>query len=77
MQPVIDPLFEVHRLNESGIEKATHLAEIFNTLLNEIRPLVPEGREWSIVKAKLEEACFYAKKGLAGIPSNQGRAAAG
>ena len=73
----IDSLFEVHRLNEAGLEKAGVIANAFNELLNEIRPLVPEGREWSIVKTKLEEACFYAKKGLALMPANQGRAAAG
>ncbi len=73
----VDPLFEVHRLNDTGLEKASTIAVAFDSLLNEIRPLVPEGREWSIVKTKLEEACFYAKKGLSSIPSNQGRAAAG
>jgi hypothetical protein len=77
MPHVIDPIFEVHRLNEAGLEKAQTIAECFNNLLDEIRPLVPEGREWSLVKTKLEEACFYSKKGLASIPSNQGRAAAG
>jgi hypothetical protein len=68
-----DPLFEVHLLNETGIEKSRTIAEAYNSLLNEIRPLVPEGREWSIIKAKLEEACFYTKKGMANLPANQGR----
>ena len=73
MNPAVDPLFEVHPLNEIGFERAGTIADRFTQLLNEIRPLVPEGREWNIVKNKLEEASFYAKKGMSSLSTNQGK----
>jgi hypothetical protein len=63
--------FRVHRLNERGINRAKKVAEDFNILLNRLVDFMPECRELSIVKTKLEEACFFAKKGIANDPSNQ------
>ena len=57
--------FKVHRLNEEGLAKADYLAEEFETLLAKVEKLVPSGRERAIVVTKLQEACFYAKRGLA------------
>lgn len=72
----MDPLFEVHRLNEEGLRKADNLARTFDTLLTHLKTLCPENtREFSIVKTKLEEACFFAKKSLAMNPVNQQKAA--
>lgn len=68
---MIDPLFQVHKLNEKGLQKAKELADRFNTLLVEINRLCPAGRELSIVKTKLEEASFFAKKAVASVPENQ------
>jgi hypothetical protein len=67
----MDPLFQVHRLNTSGQIKAKFVAEQFNELLSHVQAQVPVGRELAIVKTKLEEACFFAKKAIANDPANQ------
>jgi len=63
--------FQVHILNEDGIEKAKVVACKFHELLESLKALCPEGRELAIVKTKLEEACFFAKKSVANDPANQ------
>lgn len=65
------PLFEVHMLNETGKGKAVQIAGSFSGLLGELELICKEGRELSIVKTKMEEACFYAKKAMASVPENQ------
>jgi hypothetical protein len=68
---MLNPEFEVHMLNERGIERALNIAADFDLLLNSLAEVLPKGRELSIVKTKLEEACFFAKKGMANQPENQ------
>lgn len=63
--------FQVHRLNEQGIAKANAIAEIFDVALDNLKCYCPEGRELAIVRTKLEEACFFAKKSIANLPGNQ------
>lgn len=67
----MNPEFSVHILNDSGIEKAKVLACKFDELLCSLLALCPPSRELSIVKTKLEEACFFAKKSIANAPENQ------
>ena len=57
--------FQVHILNDSGITTAKLIAALFDDLLEALKSNISEGRELSIVKTKLEEACFFAKKGIA------------
>ena len=57
--------FQVHRLTVEGLEKADEMAHRFDDLLEYLSPIVGEGRELAIVRTKLEEACFFAKKGMA------------
>jgi hypothetical protein len=68
----VDTAFEVHKLNATGIEKAKTIAKLFDELLatlsDECRA---EGREFALVRTKLEEACFFAKKAMAKNPLNQ------
>jgi len=64
-------LFKFHKLNEEGKTKAIEIAEVFSDLLSHLESIIPEGRELSIVRTKLEEACFFAKKGMAIRPENQ------
>lgn len=63
--------FEVHRLNDSGFVKVTELATRFDDLLTHLAILCPAGRELAIVRTKLEEACFFAKKAIANGAENQ------
>ena len=71
----MDPAFEVHMLNAGGIEKAQKMAASFDQLLSELYELsgsaVQTHRPMAIVRTKLEEACFFAKKAMASNPANQ------
>jgi hypothetical protein len=66
----MDGAFQVHRLNENGMEKAQKIAQAFDTLLDELHTHCHDGREFALVKTKLEEACFFAKKSMANHPAN-------
>lgn len=59
--------FAVHKLNEEGFKKANAIRDYFDNILNILASegMCIEGREFSIVKTKLEEACFFAKKSMA------------
>jgi hypothetical protein len=71
MDNIVNKEFQVHLLNEKGIEAARSVASIFDNTLIVLGAHCPSGREWSIVKTKLEEACFFAKKALANDVGNQ------
>lgn len=62
--------FQVHMLNSNGKSKATSIANVFNYCLTALESYCPSGREMSIVRTKLEEASFFAKKAMANDPSN-------
>jgi hypothetical protein len=62
---MMNELFAGHMLNEKGFARVQNIGRAFDTLLCVIEAAVPEGRQLSIVRTKLEEACFYAKKGVA------------
>ena len=63
--------FQVHMLNEQGKSKAHTIANAFDTLLNTLIAINPESsREMSLVRTKLEEASFFAKKAMANDPTN-------
>lgn len=63
--------FKVHVLNEVGISKAVAIAEVFDGALDALDDLIPSGRYMALVKTKMEEASFFAKKGMAIDPKNQ------
>jgi hypothetical protein len=67
------PEFQVHLLNEGGLNDAMLLGEAFSRLLDEVESLIPEGREHALVLivTKLQEASFFAKRALAMAPQNQ------
>lgn len=69
--------FAVHMLNETGKEKAKLITETFDTCLNKLVEICPAGREMAIVRTKLEEACFFAKKAMASSPLNDADAPQG
>ena len=72
----MNPEFEVHILSEDGIKAARMIANVFDETLNQLIALCPEGREFSIVKTKMEEASFFAKKAMAKDPENWRKEAA-
>lgn len=76
--------FQTHLLNQAGITKSQAIADAFDRLLRELTDprvtdplplyttaLCPPGRETSILRTKLEEACFFAKKAMASGHENQ------
>lgn len=66
--------FGVHMLNDDGINKANQIRDSFDVLLNSLSSILGKcygEREFSLVKTKLEEACFFAKKSMAINLSNQ------
>ena len=67
----MQPEFEVHRLNEKGLAKAAEIANVFDHTVIALLTLCPAGRHLSIVRTKLEEACFFAKKAMACAQENQ------
>jgi hypothetical protein len=67
----MDALFAVHKLNEAGLKKAETIGKIFDHALTELNAICPAGRELSIVRTKLEEAAFFAKKAMALLTENQ------
>lgn len=66
-----DQLFQFHKLNDGGIKNAVIIADAFTQLLETLKRYCPEGREFSIVKTKLEEASFFSKKAMAVKEENQ------
>jgi hypothetical protein len=57
--------FEVHKLSEEGLAVASSIGRQFEDLLESLESLSLDARCLAIVSTKLEEACFFAKKGFA------------
>lgn len=66
-----NPEFAVYMLNEEGKNQARAIQDAFDSCLNTLELVCIEGRSLSIVKTKLEEACFFAKKAMAINLNNQ------
>lgn len=62
--------FEVHRLNSKGMELAKGIADVFDKALDQLSTFCAPGREFTIMRTKLEEACFFAKKAMASDGAN-------
>lgn len=68
------PEFTVHKLNDSGLKKAEQVAHVFDDALDALIELWgadADPRLRSIVRTKLEEASFFAKKAVATAAENQ------
>lgn len=70
-EPEKNPEFAVHMLNEQGKVKARQIQQTFDICLNRLTELCMDGRSMSLVRTKLEEACFFAKKAMAINLGNQ------
>lgn len=64
--------FRAHAVNAHGLSQARKLAELFSEMLSSIEEISgTEGREITIIRTKLEEACFFAMRAMASQASNQ------
>lgn len=66
----MNEVFEVRRLTPEGLKKAQEIAEAFDQLLTRLETVcVTDGRDLALVRTKLQEACFFAKRALARLHS--------
>ena len=68
----IDQLFDVHMLNSEGKAAAKCIAVDFTVLLRSLEETCgKDGREMAVVRTKLQEAAFFAKRAMAVQPRYQ------
>lgn len=70
-EPIKNPEFYVQMLNDEGKQKAAAIAQAFDVCLNTLTDICTTGHAFTVCKAKLEEACFFAKKAMAINLGNQ------
>lgn len=63
-------MFETHKLNEQGFEAMKNFKEEMSLVVSKVAKAMPEGREKSIFKTKIEEAIFFGAKAIAGTSGN-------
>lgn len=65
-----DNMFDTHKLNDKGFEEVKKLKSEMAKSVELALSLMPEGREKSIFKTKIEEAMFFGTKAIAGKDGN-------
>lgn len=63
-------MFETHILNETGFREVKKAKTILSIAVDQALELMPDGREKSVFKTKIEEAMFFATKSIAGKTGN-------
>lgn len=63
--------FSSHVLNERGQARVEQARKDFTALLSALNVHITDARCMSLVRTKLEEAAFFAVKGIALDPENQ------
>lgn len=66
--------FQVNKLNDAGLLLAQSIAQTFDDALTALEKLLGQGtntREAALMRTKLEESCFFAKKAMAQASVNQ------
>jgi hypothetical protein len=67
----VRPEFQGYKLNATGAAAGAAIGAAFSQLAAAVEAHVPAGRAKSLVATKLQEACMWAKRGIAEFPSNQ------
>lgn len=68
----IRPEFTVHKLNADGLHMAAQVAKVLSCALNDLEAVCgTDGREMAVVRTKLQEAGFFAKRAVAMRPDLQ------
>ncbi len=69
---MINPLFDTKALGQTAWGKVQKISQEFDGFLSKLEEIAgKDGREMALVRTKLEEACFFAKKSLAMKSENQ------
>jgi hypothetical protein len=67
----VNPLFGHWKLTSAGLARVEHIRQNFEHLLLVVEKNSSPGREQSIARTKLEEACMFAIKAVCIDPLNQ------
>jgi len=63
-------MFDTHKLNEKGLSDMKIYKSTVAHSTKQVMELMPEGREKSIFKTKMEEAVFFGAKAIASNSEN-------
>ena len=63
-------MFDTHKLNDKGFDEVATFKATMITSVKTALDLMPEGREKSVFKTKIEEAVFFGTKAIAGKEGN-------
>lgn len=63
-------MLHTYLLNDEGLQRTKELKSKLQAGINDVLALLPEGREKSIFKTKVEEAAFFATRAIAMQPEN-------
>lgn len=63
-------MFDFHKLNENGINEVRFFKTAMAAAVHIVIDIMPEGREKSVFKTKIEEAVFFGTKAIASKDGN-------
>lgn len=63
-------MFDFHKLNETGINEVRAFKTAMAAAVQIVIDIMPEGREKSVFKTKIEEAVFFGTKAISSKDGN-------